>query len=244
MTAIKKFTMFALCGTLLSTPSYAAVNFILKRNQQANYSEGNQTEVNEQKACKEKGFAVKVSSCGNKIPGLLCPMSPNYTDECCDARYSQVINSACHNNTIPSPDTCGGRFRCYCSPTVYPKGIDRERCSGKFIYDTSNKCTETYTGSDGITVQTEYYTGCMCSDSYAICNSSYRLHGVGDACSYNGNVYYSGCSCDAGYNKLCLSSGAKNPGDYCLFNNKRYYMECNSDEAPDLNGTEVESPVN
>ncbi|MBR1605473.1 MAG: hypothetical protein IJ660_05150 [Alphaproteobacteria bacterium] len=185
-------------------------------------------------ACKAKGYAVKASSCtGTTIPGLSCPNNPGYVDTCCDRRYRYVVNSACHHNATPSTDSCGGRFACICDPMIYPKGLDRELCTGKFAYDEINYCTETYVDSNGTEHETRYFKGCTCAANYARCNSSYHLHGTGDSCSYNGNIYYTSCSCDAGYNKLCSSSGAKYSKDYCLFKGKKYYRECNETESDD-----------
>ena len=186
-------------------------------------------------ACKSKGFAVAASSCtGSTIPGLSCPHNPNYVDKCCDRKYRYVVNSgACSHNATPSSDICGGRFACICDSMTYPKGIDRELCTGKFAYDEINYCTESYVDDKGVEHETRYFKGCTCAPNYARCNSSYHLHGTGDSCSYNGNIYYTSCSCDAGYNKLCSVSGAKDSKDYCLFNRKKYYRECNETETDD-----------
>ncbi len=197
-----------------------------------------------EKKCKNLGFTNKVEECRtkNKNTGLLCPFNQNYTDQCCDKEYAYILTSTCTNNTTPSHDTCGGRYKCICDPYKYPKGIGRESCNGQFAYDEINYCIETTINNDGGTTTTRYYTGCTCANNYARCNPAYHLHGVGEPCRDGNNSYYTRCVCDAGFNKLCMASGAKYPNDYCLFNGKRYYRECNQAEADDkTNDSEMSS---
>ena len=190
-----------------------------------------------EKKCKRLGFTREVEECRtqNKNTGLLCPFNPNYTDQCCDKEYAYILTSHCSNNTTPSHDTCGGRYKCICDPLQYPKGIGRQLCSGKFGYDEVNYCIETTIDNNGGTTNTRYYRGCTCADNYARCNPAYHLHGVGEPCrDRDGDTaYYTRCACDAGFNKLCTTSGAKYPNDYCLFNGKRYYKECIQVETDD-----------
>lgn len=227
----KCLTVLFVVQTMLAVPASAGVNFILNHNEIANSSNERKEDGDLAAKCHAQGFPVSSSSCtGATLPGLLCPLSPAYTDECCSNRYSYVVTSSCSNGTRPSSDTCGGRYKCICDPIIYPKGYDRERCTGKFTYDEVNYCAETYTDESGVRHEVRYFKNCTCSANYARCNSSYRLHGVGDSCSYNGNIYYASCACDSGYNKLCEASGAKDSSDYCLFNSKKYYRLCNSNE--------------
>lgn len=215
-------------------PANAGVKFIIQKADEANSYKENDLEHDFAKACEKKGFGVKASSCsGFKQPGLLCPLSSDYTDKCCNVEYAYITPGSCNDGTSSSSDTCGGRYRCICNAVTYPKGPGRESCTGKFAYDEINYCTETYYDSEGTLHQTRYFKGCMCSSSYARCDTSHHLHGVGDGCAYNNNTYYALCACDSGYNKRCSSSGAKNSSDYCLFNGNRYYRSCNSDEADD-----------
>jgi len=231
MLNLRYFALITACQLVMIPCASAGISFIVDDDDVANSSSQPNTDGSFKNDCKKRGFKVEASSCkGNTLPGLLCPLNPNYTDTCCAAQYAYVVTSSCPNGTIPSPDTCGGRYRCICDPLEYPKGVDRETCTGKFTYNEVNYCTEKYYDGDGILHETRYYRSCMCSSSYAKCNPSYRLHGVGDGCSYNGEIYYASCACDAGYNKLCLSSGPKNPSDYCQFNRTKYYQECNNDE--------------
>ena len=218
---------------VLSATASANVRFIIEDGDEISLNSvvGKTLDDKYHEACKEKGFSIKTSSCtGNTMPGFRCPYSPEYVDKCCDIKYSYAINSACHYNATPSSELCGGRFACVCDPMEYPKGIGRESCTGKFAYDEINYCVETYIDSSGTEHETRYFKGCTCASNYARCNSSYRLRGSGDSCSYNGAIYYSSCSCETGYNKLCLASGAKHPSDYCLFKGKKYYRECISIE--------------
>ena len=123
---------------LFSTASsaFAGVSFIVKEGDDVNASSNVNPSGDFQKECRVKGFGMPVSSCtGNTLPGLLCPLNPAYTDTCCSAKYAYVITSSCLNGTIPSSDTCGGRYRCICDPIQYPKGIGRETCTGKFAYN-------------------------------------------------------------------------------------------------------------
>lgn len=186
------------------------------------------------RVCSEKGFKIRASTCtGSTMPGFRCPNNPQYVDQCCDRKFRYVVNSACHHNATPSSENCGGRFACVCDPVVYPKGIDRELCTGRFAYDEVNYCTEISVDSNGTEHETRYFKGCTCASNYARCNSSYHLHGAGDSCAYNGNIYYTSCRCDSGYNKLCTATGAKNTNDYCLLNRKKYYRECKGAENDD-----------
>ncbi len=197
-----------------------------------------------EKKCKAKGFGVNIQSCKNKNKnvGLLCPLNSNFTDQCCDKEYGYILTSSCINNTTPSHDTCGGRYKCICDPYQYPKGIGRDSCNGEFAYDEINYCIETSIDDNGTTHQTRYFRGCTCASNYARCNPAYHLHGVGEPCRDGNNSYYTRCVCDAGFNKLCMASGAKYPNDYCLFNGKRYYRECNQAEADDkTNDSEMSS---
>lgn len=232
------------CQTLATTQAFAGVNFILNTDDIANQSKDATVDGEFARECRAKGFSLRSDSCsGNEQPGLLCPLSPDYTDACCSARYAYVIPGQCSGRTIPSSDTCGGRYRCICSETEYPKGPGRETCTGKFSYNEINYCAERYYDADGASHETRYYTGCMCSSSYAKCNSSYRLHGTGDSCVFNGDVYYASCACDAGYNKRCEKTGAKYSKDYCLFNRVKYYTECNGNEADDKSDSDTVDSV-
>lgn len=234
---MSKFSYFAflmMAQTILSAPASAGVSFILDDKDIANSSSPTPPDGEYRQECSNRGFSLPASACtGDMLPGLLCPLNPSYTDECCSIRYAYIITSSCMNGTIPSSDTCGGRYRCICDPIVYPKGMDRETCTGKFAYDEVNYCTEKYFDGNGREHEKRYYKNCTCSPNYARCNTSYHLHGVGDSCAYNGNIYYASCACDSGYNKLCSSSGPKDSSDYCLFSHKKYYRVCNSDEADD-----------
>lgn len=228
------FAFVLACQTIIAAPVSAGVSFILDAQETENSSTDTNVSGNFKQECKARGFAVSASSCtGNNLPGLLCPLNPEYTDTCCSARYAYVITSSCLNGTVPSTDTCGGRYRCICDETTYPKGPGRETCTGKFSYNEINYCTESYYDDRGIRHETRYYTSCTCSSSYAKCNPSYRLHGVGDGCSFEGDIYYASCACDSGYNKLCSLSGPKNSNDYCQFNRNKYYKECNNPEEDD-----------
>ena len=226
------FIIALVCATTSSV--FAGVSFIVQEDEDTNTSSEVDTSGDYQKECRARGFGTPVTSCtGNTLPGLLCPLNSQYTDKCCSAKYAYVITSSCLNGTVPSSDTCGGRYRCICDPVRYPKGIGRETCTGKFAYNEVNYCTESYFDAQGIRHETRYYTSCTCSSSYAKCNPSYRLHGVGDGCTYDGDIYYASCACDSGYNKLCLTSGPKDSSDYCQFNRKKYYKECNNKEDND-----------
>ena len=234
MNKINYLSIVIACQIFLCCPVSAGVKFIIHESDDVNQSKNNDLEQDYAKACENKGFGVKISSCtGVKQPGLLCPLSSEYTDKCCSVEYAYITPGSCTDGTSSSSDTCGGRYRCVCNPTTYPKGPGRESCSGKFAYDEINYCTETYYDSEGTLHQSRYFKGCMCSSSYARCNSSHHLHGMGDGCAYNGNTYYTACACDSGYNKRCLASGPKYSSDYCLFKGDRYYSVCNSEEAND-----------
>lgn len=236
MSYIKIIALILACQTTIATQASADVTFILDSEDTANTSTPTNTSGPFQSECAAQGFSKPISSCsGNTLPGLLCPMNPNYTDRCCSAQYAYVITSSCLNRTKPSPDTCGGRYRCICDEQEYPKGPGRETCVGKFTYDEINYCKETYYDNNGIQHETRYYTGCTCSSSYALCNTEHNLHGVGDGCFYEGEYYYASCACNSGYNKLCLASGPKDSSDYCLFNRNKYYRECNNNEDDDKN---------
>ena len=240
MLKIRLITLTIALQALTFSPVHAGVSFIVGDGDTANSSQQTNTSGAFQKECRQKGFGLPSSSCsGNTLPGLLCPLNPDYTDTCCSAEYAYVITSSCLNGTIPSSDTCGGRYRCICDPINYPKGPGRENCTGKFAYNEVNYCTESYFDGNGMHHETRYYTSCTCSPSYAKCNPSYRLHGVGDGCSYGGDIYYASCACDSGYNKLCLSSGPKDSSDYCQFNRTKYYRECNNNESDDKNDNDT-----
>lgn len=237
-----KYYLFLLlaCQVLAVSPTYAKVQFIIKETEDANSTKGKNIADDLASACAQKGFPIKASSCtGFKQAGLLCPLSADYTDKCCNVEYAYTLPGSCNDGTSSSSDTCGGRYRCICNPIAYPKGPGRESCTGKFSYDEVNYCTETYYDDSGTLHQTRYFKGCMCSSSYARCNTSHHLHGVGEGCAYNGNTYYTSCACDSGYNKRCISSGAKYPHDYCLFNGNRYYTVCNSEEANDKSDSDT-----
>ena len=233
------YTLSCMLGIMISFPAQADVKFIIDSGEHANFiNSGVSTEGSDQ-ACIKQGFKIKASTCtGNKNPGLLCPNDPSYTNECCSLKYAYVVTSHCSHNTVPSSDTCGGRYKCICDPVEYPKGPDRDKCTGQFAYDEINYCAETYYDADGSEYETRYFKGCTCSSSYARCNSAYNLVGVGEGCSYKDNIYYRSCKCDTGYNKLCLASGALNSRDYCLFKGKRYYRVCNTNENDDKTDNE------
>ena len=235
MIRLKYFIYMLAVQTAISSQAFAGVNFILGEDETANATAPEKEDGEYAQECKNKGFSVESSSCtGNKLPGLLCPLNPAYTDKCCSADYSYVITSSCTNGTIAAPnDTCGGRYRCICDTTVYPYGDGREICKGKFAYDTINYCTQVEFAEDGTPHYKRYYKGCSCNGNYAQCNAEYHLRGVGEACSYKGGVYYKNCACEAGYNKRCQSSGPLDANDYCLFSGKKYYRKCVSDEAND-----------
>ena len=236
MIKTKYFAYLLAAQTALCTQAFAGVNFILDADEDtANQTTPSSADGEYAEKCAAKGFSVKSSTCtGNKLPGLLCPLNPDYTDKCCSAEYIYVITSSCTGGTVAAAnDTCGGRYRCVCDPVMYPYGDDRLTCEGKFAYDTINYCTQIVYADNGTPHHKRYYKGCACNGSYAQCNSGYNLHGIGDACSYNSNVYYKQCICNAGYNKLCNSSGPADSNDYCLFNGKKYYRSCVTAEADD-----------
>lgn len=236
MRGIQYLTFVLISQTIIISSALAGVTFIVNEDQDVNASKEHNYENNYEQACKEAGFKVKSSSCtGMQHPGLRCPYSPQYTDECCDSRYVYVVEGGCSSGTVPdtNPNTgrCGGRYRCICDRSVYPKGADRDKCTGKFTYDPVDRCTERYYDGSGVEHEKYYYKRCTCSSSYARCNSTHHLHGIGDGCSDGTFVYYTACACDAGYNKLCLSSGPRDSSDYCRFNGRKYYRICNSEEA-------------
>ena len=236
MQKIKILTFSLIFQISLISSTYAGVSFIVKDGQDINSTNNHEFENNYKKACSDAGFSVETSSCtGLKYPGLICPYSPFYTDECCNSRYAYVLEGACSDGTVPDTDPiegkCGGRYRCICDRAIYPKGIDRDKCTGKFTYDPVDRCIEKYFDDNGVEQEKYYYKGCTCSSSYARCNSTYHLHGVGEGCSDGTYIYYASCACDTGYNKLCLSSGPRDSNNYCRFNGRKYYTACNSEES-------------
>jgi hypothetical protein len=133
----KHYLFLTLAGQLFLTASVQAdTRFIIDTEEDLNYLTVPNNLDDGIRACKKLGFSILASTCtGVNIPGRICPYNNLYTDECCNGKYRYVINSACHHNATPSSDLCGERFACICNPTIYPKGIDREQCTGKFSYD-------------------------------------------------------------------------------------------------------------
>jgi len=240
----KYLTLSLLFQTSIIFSANAGVNFIINEGNDVNQTAQKEYINDYEKACSEANFKVKTSSCtGTQHPGLICPYSPLYTDKCCSSRYAYVLAGSCAFGTVPDTDpnegTCGGRYRCVCDRTEYPKGIDREKCTGKFTYDPVNRCTEKYFDDDGIEHEKYYYKGCTCSSNYARCSSTYHLRGVGEGCSDGTYIYYTSCACEAGYNKLCSASGPRDGNNYCKFNGRKYYLSCNSEEADNKQDDDV-----
>ena len=234
-----------LCQTMLCSNVWAGVSFILTEDSTENSTAPHDRENNYAEACRNKGFSIDVSSCtGNSRPGLLCPFSSNYTDECCSAKYAYTIMSSCRDGTVPSESTCGGRYACVCPPE-YGYGIDRNKCIGSFGYDYTEVCYERYYTSDGSYMETPYFKGCTCPNNYAICKSEYNLKGAGDSCTYKGSVYYTNCVCQAGYNKRCSTyNDPKEPGDYCKLNGVKYYKSCINESENAANDKDDETSMN